>query len=263
MAAEGAGGVASDLLIQDGQAILAALPATGDQNEAIHAARKAIRRMRALLALLEHQDAFDLERDDLALRRLGKGLSDLRDAHVVVETALRLQRHDPVPGWKVVLAALTERRARVLHRALERDPGFGRRRKIVERVLSSVRAQPWQRLRNAAIRDALKRSERRVKKAAARAARDGDAETVHRWRRRVRRLRMQLEVVGAFGAAQVHAHDHSGVVKKAKALHRTSDQLGRLQDLQLLRNLIRAMPAADGKAGVLHQIGDELKSLKP
>ncbi|WP_421566955.1 CHAD domain-containing protein [Stenotrophomonas sp. PD6] len=257
MAAEGAGYAARDLLIQEGQAILAALSATGDQNAAIHAARKAIRRMRAVLALL-NEDALSLERDDLALRRLGKGLSDLRDAHVTVETAHRLRALQPGPGWAAIVASLVTRRDRILRRELANDSGFRRRRKVVEAVSLHLEAQPWECVRRSGIRAALARSERRVKKAGARAARDGDAEAVHRWRRRVRRLRMQLDAAHELGA--LHGQAHSGVARKAKALHKISDRLGWRQDLQLLRNLVRAMPADAGKAAVLGQIDAALAS---
>jgi len=251
------GAIAKHLLTDDCEAVRAALSSTGDVHGDIHAARKAIRRMRATLALLD-QDAFDLERDDLALRRLGKGLSDLRDAHVVVETAVKLEKKHPAADWTVVLAALGRRREKLLQRALERDPGFGRRRRVVERILLNVRAQPWDQLHKADIRRALKRSERRARKAADRAGHEGEPEAVHRWRRRVRRLRMQLEVADAMGALSGHAHAHSIVAKKAKTLHAISDRLGWMQDLTLLRRLVLPMTVWPGKVEVLELIDSEL-----
>ncbi len=98
MLADAPGAVARELLAQDGARVLAALAAPCDQNEGIHAARKAIRRMRAVLALLD-EDEFELEREDRSLRRLGKSLSALRDAHVVVEAAKRLQVLHSGPAW--------------------------------------------------------------------------------------------------------------------------------------------------------------------
>lgn len=240
--------IARGLLVKDGQAILDALPASTDQNDAIHAARKAIRRMRALLALLVADD-LDLDREDFALRRLGKGLSDMRDAHVVVETARRLQTLHPDPGWQHVIEALELRRTRILQRSLGVDPGFLKRRMVVERVLERVEAQPWGTLRKRTIRAALASSERGAKKAAERAAHYDDPETVHRWRRKVRRLRMQLDAAQELGA--IHGHGHAAVVRKGKALHRISDRLGWSQDLRLLRNLVRGLPASEGKRAVM------------
>ena len=262
MLADAPGAVARELLAQDGARVLAALTAPGDQNEGIHAARKAIRRMRAVLALLD-EDEFELEREDRSLRRLGKGLSALRDAHVVVEAAKRLQALHPGPAWAVVVGTLEERRAAILQHAAAVDPQFARRRRTIERVLQRLEAQPWDRLRRRHVRAALARSERRVKRAASRAASDGDAEAIHRWRRRVRRLRMQLDAGQALAALGGDAKGHVASSRKAKALHRTSDGLGWLQDLQMLRNLVRRMPAEEGKADVLLQIERQRDEVSP
>lgn len=259
MPADAPGIVARNLLLKDAHAVLEALPSPHDQNEAIHVARKAIRRIRAMLGLLL-DDAFELDREDLALRRLGKGLSDMRDAHVVVETARRLQAAHPEACWDPVIKGLELRRTRILQRSLAVDPGFSRRRRVVERVMQRVEAQPWQALRRRSIRAALKTSERRARKAAARAEHDDDPETVHRWRRRVRRLRMQLDAAQALGALDGHGAGHAAAVQKGKALHRVSDRLGWNQDLRLLRNLVRSMPASDGKPVVMGVLEKELES---
>jgi hypothetical protein len=261
MSSDAPGAVARDLLGRDCQLVLEALAATVDPHDAIHSARKAIRRMRALLALLDEDD-FDLARDDLALRRLGKGLSDMRDAHVVVEAAARLQKADGADDWNAIITALAARREHILRRALASDPDFARRRSVVEQVLSHVQQQPWERLRRSRVRTALARSERRVVKAAARAAHDGDDEAVHRWRRRARRLRMQLDAAHALGAVHGHAHGNGAVARKAKALHKVSDRLGALQDLRLLRNLVRNLPATMDKTAALKQIGAELETIQ-
>ncbi|WP_315387668.1 CHAD domain-containing protein [uncultured Stenotrophomonas sp.] len=244
--------------MKDGQAILDALPAKTDQNDAIHAARKAIRRMRALLALVVADD-LDLDREDFALRRLGKGLSDMRDAHVVVETARRLQSLHPDPGWQPIIEALELRRTRILQRSLAVDPGFLKRRNVIERVLDRIGAQPWETLRKRTIRAALASSERRAKRAAERAAHHDDPEIVHRWRRKVRRLRMQLDAAQELGAIHGHGDEHAAVARKA--LHKISDRLGWSQDVRLLRNLVRNMPASEGKQAVMRLMDRELPAV--
>lgn len=259
MLADAPGAVARELLAQDGARVVAALAAPDDQNEGIHAARKAIRRMRAVLALLD-EDEFELEREDRSLRRLGKSLSALRDAHVVVEAAKRLQVEHPEPGWDTIITALEMRRTRILQRSLAQDPGFARRRRVVTQLQSWIACQPWQNLRRATIRDGLARSERRVKRAAARAAHDGSPDQMHQWRRRVRRLRMQLDAVDALGGQGGHGRSHDGSARKAKALHKTSDLLGWNQDLRLLRNLVRNLPPDVGKTEVMVRIERALEA---
>lgn len=65
---------------------------------------------------------------------------------------------------------------------------------------------------------------------------------------------MQLDAAQLLGAL----HGHDTLAREAKSLHRLSDQLGWLQDLQLLRNLVRNMPADGSKAAVLDHIDNEL-----
>ena len=71
------------------RAIGRALAAKRRIHTGIHDARKAIRRLRSLLALVEARipEATPI---DQQLERLGDGLSHLRDAHVVVETARKV-----------------------------------------------------------------------------------------------------------------------------------------------------------------------------
>ncbi|HDS1038495.1 TPA: CHAD domain-containing protein [Stenotrophomonas maltophilia] len=218
----------------------------------IHAARKAIRRLRALLGLLEGT-ALALDETDQRLQRLGDSLSDLRDAHVVVQAAALLQDRHAGEAWPTIIDGLTRRRDRLLQQALQRDPGFRRRLRSVAQVQAGLSAQSWRQVRRSTLRANLERSHRRVRKAARRAEVGGNAEALHRWRRRVRRLRMQVEL-----GHGLHLHLHAAALQTgkhdARELHRLSDALGEQQDLRLLHNLVKAMPAAAGKDVVLAQV---------
>lgn len=249
------GPLAHALARQECQAIAQALCLEGDGHAAVHAARKAVRRLRSLLSLLG-RSGLQLERADLRLRRLGQGLSRLRDGHVAVETAATLAGREPGLPWAAVIAQLQRRRDRLLQRALEADPGFGRRHRVVEQVLQDLAAQPWDSMRRADLRTGLRRSQRRVLKAGARARHSGDADALHRWRRKVRRLRMQVEALPQLGIPLERVY-RGGRDKPAKALHRLSDQLGWSQDLQLLRNLLRGMREVEAKRALLDQIDAE------
>jgi CHAD domain-containing protein len=73
-----------DLLAQHGKG--AASPV------AVHEARKALKRLRALLSLVrEGVEADDLQRERLRLRDIAGSLAGARDAHVMIETAIALQ----------------------------------------------------------------------------------------------------------------------------------------------------------------------------
>ena len=181
------------------RAIARALAATKRIHPAIHDARKSIRRLRALLALVDDRmpDASIIDRQ---LERLGDGLSLLRDAHVVVETATRFAKGHR-KRWQPAIQALEARRDARLASALERDPGFLKRRALVTRLEVRIDFLDWSRLRLSDLGDGAEASQARLDRAESRAAFDLAPEHLHRWRRRVRRLRFQLEAIGKLSPA--------------------------------------------------------------
>ena len=231
-------------------AILHGLSATSAPEAAIHSARKAIRRLRALLALLERSE-LDLDRVDASLQRLGDSLSDMRDAHVVAEATERLQADHPEVQLGPACEALQRRSERIMRNALDKDPLLGRRRKQLANAALWLDALPWHAVKSSHIKAGLLHSERRARKAQKRAAHDDSPENIHRWRRRVRRLRMQLEALPELGLKTDALVDSLHGTGKTKALHKVSDQLGWQQDLRMLRNLVRPMRVWDGKPQVL------------
>lgn len=251
MSKQGPGQNSRDLARHECSLILASLAAPDDPHEAIHSVRKSIRRLRALLGLLERGN-LDLRQIDRTLQRVGRSLSAVRDAHVVTEAAVALQAAHAEHDWAPAITAMAARRARVLQKALRDDPAFSRRAHQVMRVAERLEQQPWDSVKPADIQAALARSERRAHKAAKRAEKGDDPGAVHRWRRRVRRLRMQLEALPHMGMKSVAGQGgKAGGSKRAKALHQLSDRLGWSQDIRLLRNLVRSLPAWDGKSAIM------------
>ncbi len=255
------GPAARALADRECRAIAAALALQPDVHDAVHRARKTIRRLRALLAVLESSD-LETARTDAALRRLGHGLSALRDAHVVVETCQHLAAQQPAPPWAEVCRRLMARRDVLLARALARDPAFARRYAALLRIAGELQAQPWDALSARDLRKGLARSECRTAKAEKRAARTADPQDLHRWRRRVRRLRMQLEAMPALDSALAASVKRTGPGHQARALHALGDQLGRQQDLRMVRNLVRVMPGVPERRGLLAQIDAALAAAR-
>ncbi|MEN5039533.1 CHAD domain-containing protein [Stenotrophomonas sp. TWI1183] len=254
------GPAARALADRECRAIADALALQPDVHDAVHRARKTIRRLRALLAVLESSE-LETARTDAALRRLGQGLSALRDAHVVVETCQHLAAQHPARPWEEVCRRLTARRDVLLARALARDPAFARRQAALVRIAGDLQAQPWDALRARDLRKGLARSERRTAKAEKRAAHTGDPEDLHRWRRRVRRLRMQLEALPALDSALAASIKRKGPGHQARALHALGDQLGRQQDQRMVRNLVRVMPGVPERRALLAQIDAALAAV--
>ena len=222
------------------------------RHRGVHEARKAIRRLRALLALGERVFGDAGEALDAALSRLGDGLSALRDAQVAVDVTRRVERRKDQASrralWQRLRESLSERRAQALARAIAIDPQFARRRARVQALRPGLFALPWERLDRRAVDAALARQARRSDKAHRRAEADGGAHARHRWRRRLRRLRMQMDLMKSLArrdaAAPVAVDAYAGArrnIASPKKLARKADALGRGQDVEVLRRAVRAL----------------------
>lgn len=226
------------------------LASPGDPHARVHQARKAIRRVRSVLALVA--PAFDVSAIDGLLRRTGESLGALRDAHAVADTARRIGTRVADPRWSRVAAALDARADRLVDRELAIDPDFARRRRALARAARQLDALPWDVLEAGNLRAGLQRQRRRVEKAARRARQDPVADTLHRWRRRVRRLRMQLD---ALQEMKLRALDPDPAV--SRRLHRLSDELGWRQDLVVLSGSLQRMRTLDDRRGLRAQLDRE------
>lgn len=237
----------------------AALSRGRARHRGVHEARKAIRRLRALLALGDDAFGDAGEALDATLSRIGKSLSVLRDAQVVVDTARRIGRRADQASrrdvWLRLRAALAERRAQTLARAIAADPQFGRRRQRVQALRPALAALPWRRLDRREVVDALTRQARRSDKAQRRAEAHRGARERHRWRRRLRRLRMQMDLIKTLAQREpptATAADAYRAVRRAiappKRLGKQADALGRGQDEEILRRAVRALAPGELRA---------------
>lgn len=228
--------------------IARALADSRHRHPAIHRARRAIRTLRALLGLLQASlhgaDRAQLQRIDGRLKRLCRSLSPLRDAHVATLTAAALDEATPTAMRDTLAVLLALQRDAATRAALLRDPGFTGRRHAISALREATAGLPWATLDAHTVRQAIERSHRRVERAARRAENSPTALLRHRWRRRLRRLRLQLEAFDALPGA-----DDGGRAAKASARHalkRQTDRLGQLQDVQLMCRLARQLDAVRG-----------------
>jgi CHAD domain-containing protein len=233
------------------RAVVRALLGRKSVHTRVHEARKAIRRTRALLALAEEGDApFDIGPADRILQRVGDGLSRLRDAHSAVETAREVGKQTAPKRWRPVVEALRERSAVMVANELQLDPGFMRRAATVEGAQHYLDQLPWTELTGKQVREGLQRQRQRVERAARRAGKHPDAEHLHRWRRKVRRLRMQVEAMPKIrgGSAKTAS------TPRSKALHKLSDALGWEQDLHVLDRLLRRLPDIEHRRSLREEL---------
>jgi hypothetical protein len=226
----------------------------------IHQARKSIRRIRAALDLgrtglwPEAAAAYD------ELRNLCRGLSEVRDAHAVIETLDRVFKQSDDSAIRIILRRVREKLVRTqtacLNRLLKRDPGLRRYRTCLRMLRDRTEALRWNTIDAPCIRSALARSERRAERAAKNARHSRHGPMRHRWRRRLRRLRHQMLILEsalnwrfidvAFPNADslVSTPEWSAVVHATiDSLEKKTDALAFEHDLRILRTALRTTAA--------------------
>jgi len=204
-------------------------------HEGVHQARKAIRRARAVLALGDGLLGPGAGLVDRELRALNDGLSNLRDAHALVEVLDRLVKRERKDEARAVLLRAREAaiaaRTRVADAATRSDPGLASRRAMLGVLRAAMTALDWSRPTPAGLRMAVADGDLRSHEARGRACGTGEDEDWHRWRRRARRAahqRRALEAVGVPAPAEPDCVDGRAFDK------RTAHRLGEAQDLSLL-----------------------------
>ena len=214
--------------------------------EAVHETRKALKRLRALMRLLEGELGVKRARRERArLRDAGARLAGARDAEVMVGTLVSLlERHPRKLGRRKVLLGLRAQLERERREASARTLGDAATRERVAAELSAMRTRvaKWELPDRSAGRltgpglEHIYRAGRSGRRRAGR--RKSGARTLHRWRKHVKDLRYALEVL------DVRARDTRAVANKRTAkLARRADELGELlgeeHDLMLLAERMR------------------------
>jgi CHAD domain-containing protein len=205
-----------------------------DPAKAVHNARKAIKKERALLRLARGAMPGEQRRhENAALRKAARRLSGARDADVMIGSvaalAARCAGQLPASTFDAVREHLESRRAaevggsngsRLDARAVQ-DLGVVRAR--VDGW--EIRADDW-----AAIDQGLRRSYRRGREALKRARQSRSLEDLHAWRKRAKDLWYHERLLAPAAGP--------GVRGQAKDAHRLADLLGDDHDLGVLRETL-------------------------
>jgi CHAD domain-containing protein len=156
------------------------------RDEAVHDARKRLKRVRALLQLVRSVVKKSRYRnEDDAFRDIARPLSEVRDAQVLLETLAKVDQDDAVAA---VYEELTARK-----RSLDEQNFLDSAAASIRETLP--RASAWTDVPNrwASVGKGLRRTYRRAHRAYADAVREPTIGKRHEWRKQIKYLRYQLE----------------------------------------------------------------------
>ncbi len=207
--------------------------AAPDEN-AVHETRKALKRLRALVALLASELGEQaVARENRALRDVGRSLAGARDAEVMLGTLDALIERHPRKlarrgGVRRLRARLVAEHERSRRQTLGEPAALAQA--LVQLRAFRARANAWSLSERAGIelvQDDLQRLYKQGRRRRRRAARaDGtDMQAMHQWRKRVKGLRYAAEML-----------DRPSLARRADSLGET---LGEDHDLAVLAQRIR------------------------
>jgi CHAD domain-containing protein len=204
----------------------------GELDEAVHDARKAFKRVRALVRLARDGIGDEVfRRENAAFRDVGRQLSAVRDAQVMVETLEGLidrYRAELADGaFRGLLDALTTE-AHAAHKRLASDPA------VVRGALGALetmrdRVATWplgEREGPRALAPGFERIYRRGRRAVRAARKDATTENLHELRKRAKDLWHAAQVVRPVAPKQMK--------RLARDAHRLADLTGADHDLAVL-----------------------------
>ncbi|HMF78541.1 MAG TPA: CHAD domain-containing protein [Bryobacteraceae bacterium] len=160
-----------------------------DRETAIHEARKSVKKTRALLRLMQTELGQFFERDNLRLQKIGRKLSDIRDAEAIIETFEHLVKQY---GRNVQGRPFRSMRAELKKRKLEKEKA-ARLSTALPALATSLRSiargvDSWPLKQDgfAALEPGLRQTFKRGRSAMKVARKHPDPDNFHRWRKRTK-----------------------------------------------------------------------------
>jgi CHAD domain-containing protein len=222
-------------------AAVAALARRTPDQEAVHAARRSVKRIRAVMRLLRGQLGPAGARAGQELRAIAHALASLRDADATAETLAVLHGRYPVVVDDRVTRGIarglgaSKQRARKAAGLLARRASTGLCR--LRRLLPGL-VQRAGDLR--AIRSGMAAGYRRARRKLREISPDSDATQFHAWRRRLKDHAYQVHLLEGL---------HATPRARVRSLDRLVDWLGEDHDHAMLRAALLASPERFGAAG--------------
>ncbi|HZU25898.1 MAG TPA: CHAD domain-containing protein [Bryobacteraceae bacterium] len=221
---------------------------SSSREEAIHEARKSVKKTRAILRLAKSELGDVRSRENVRLRDAGRRLSELRDAGAIVVSFDDLKAAFPneagLDALEPIRAGLVARRDQTME-----QPGIEERLKAMAKSFRSaakrVKAWPLNADSFAAIRTGLEDSYREGRRAMTKARKQPTAPNYHEWRKRAKDHWYHIRLLEPLWTDVMQAHE--------KSLKDLETWLGDDHNLVVLREKILSEPdlSADEKAASL------------
>jgi hypothetical protein len=228
--------------------------------EAVHETRKALKRLRALMRLLEGEIGTKrAERERAILRDAGRRLAGARDAEVMVDTLEQLMRRHPRKLRRRREVVELREHLRREHRAASAQAlGDTETRAEVAAELCAVRARvtrwklhdrPAKRLAEPGLEHIYRAGQHRHRRAA---KRKPARRAMHKWRKQVKDLRYALEIADVSdtqggrtdprntGKDRPGKRSNGRIARLARRADRLGELLGEEHDLMMLAELVEA-----------------------
>ncbi len=221
------------------------------ENEAVFEIRKCFKRIRAALRLVREELGDDLyHEENRCFRDAARPLTEIRDAHVLVEAANKLREQYPAAIEPAVFSkiheALVNNQREVTRRVLDRDKAFLKVAGVATRALA--RLPDWGLHRDGwtALETGLRHVYRIGHRALALAEENPIVEDLHELRKQAKYLWHDLQLL--------ELSLSRGEKELVDQAHRLSTLLGEDHDLAVLRQTLAADPLSFGGHSALKGI---------
>jgi len=207
----------------------------GPRDEAVHKARKSLKKIRAVLRLVRPViGGKQYRQENTCFRDSGRPLTEVRDARILVETldklAQHFQEHLARRSLDGVRKALQENLRAVRKRVLDEQNAFVTVGETVRQARERVKGWADVPDRWSSVGKGLKDVYRQARAAFTEAAADPTVENLHEWRKQAKYLRYQLEVLRPLWPERME--------ELATEADRMGDLLGDDHDLAVLRQML-------------------------
>jgi len=223
----------------------------------VHESRKRVKKVRAILTLLEESGGTVPKKDKKRLKRAARELSRLRDAAAIVETFDRVRRRYPrrLPEHTYAILRGSLRRAREQNaRRARRDGAIGLAAAQIDKTRRSAKLWVAPALDVSELTDVVTGSYRRSRKAMKRAAASHRSAAIHRWRKVLKTLWYQLRL------AKLLAVGSGAYVAELKRLE---TELGEDHNLVVLGATLRACRDLRSMRGEVRQVAEMAVRMRP